>query len=138
MSLKLAIAALLVGTVAGCAYPGHAGLLKDAHQKQYTYDGSAQVLADCLTEKFNNEPFGMMDINTPVTTSLSRKNGLQLISSINNVWAWSLQLVPLDTGVSIEAEVRKSVNPYLSDGYMLDKVERYLSQCGAAGSFAKV
>lgn len=133
MRYRPIVVTLLVTMLAGCAYPGHSGLMKDAHQIQYTYDGAMRDLADCLTEKFNNEPFGVWDINTPVTANLVRGNSMQLVSSANNVWQWSILLSPAqDGGTDVKADIRKSVNPYLSNTYMLEKVEGYLGQCGGS------
>ena len=138
MLFRLAVVTTLIGTLGGCAYPGHDGLLRDANQVEYSYKGDKQALADCLTEKFNNESFSMTEIGSPVTTSLQKASSIQLISGFNQVWAWSIELKTVQGGTAINADIRKDVNPYFSNHYMLDKVDRYLGECGAAFAEPKV
>lgn len=135
--LLLLIASVLV---AGCVVlPGKDDL--EANGKMATLDvkGDPEGIANCIAEKFDREPWSLMNLSTPVNgfRPNSKEKTVEISSSNTAVGSgfywWVANITKLDDARSrIKIVARRNVNPYLSDDWMVNKVTLYAVACGKA------
>jgi len=128
------MALMVVAGVTGCAHPGKGDLAEQGETWQQPMRGSIDQISGCLSDWFNKEdPASIWDLRTPVTTSMPRADGLELVASAPvGMWYWSIQLMDRSDGVLAVAIARRTGGPpSLSKDYMANKVKTALASCGA-------
>jgi hypothetical protein len=125
--------------LSGCvALPGKDDLEANGKAATIEVKGDPEGIADCIAEKFDREPWSLMNLPTPVNGF--RPNSKQKtveISSRNTTagpgyYWWIAKITGLDdTRSRIDIMARKNVNPYLSNDWMVNKVTSYAAACGS-------
>lgn len=117
-----------------CALPGKSGLEQNGTKGSVKIGRNYQSLAKCLVQKFDHEEFGMMDVQTPVTSyrHYDDEKTIEMahMAAVGNVYLWTMRLVYVTKEETrVEYIARNGVNPYLSSHYMQDKITANLTAC---------
>lgn len=126
----------LLGSIllAACAAPGKEDLVAQGIQDEISLSGDHEKLADCIVKRFDNEPWSLMELQTPVTR-VRRVDGttIELVAgspASAQIFLWTAVLQQRSASdVLVEIVARRDVNPYLSSRYMIEKVRRNVESC---------
>jgi hypothetical protein len=122
-----------------CASGGQVGLSNSSTKWDLVINQPMQKLSDCITDRFNSEPYGetgVGDINTHVSMVSPRDRGLML-ASINseNTWMWTIYLSSISSeksGIQVTARTGDFRFGYWQgNDYIVNKVKSVLAYCGA-------
>jgi len=123
----------------GCQLPGKEDLFRHSVIERMALAGDYQRIAQCAIDRFDNEPWSLGELPTPVSriNHQTNKQMIELAATYNSAtalsaYAWIVTVTqdgPNKVGVEIVARNEMGF-AFMSSRYFVDKVKTNFAACG--------
>lgn len=128
MTLRL-VGVLVALSATACSYPGKADLQSNGFTRTIPITGDYRAVGQCAADRFNNEPWSIDGLVTPVTVFHQRTDveKLEMASADGGIYDWTIDLTP--TEAVLVARSGKKYSLTMPSDYMIEKIDRTIRSC---------